>query len=318
VLQPVLKRASWTLLTTVAVVASLLVFPSALPWMIAAWIMLHSVFVLRGWPGWFPLVACCAIVIVKRPYWPTSLIILVGIMAVVAAFRALGTKQLPRIQRELAWSGITVLCISWTLFAIDWIATSQSRRDVAMDSSRPVICIGDSLTAFGYPDVLSTQITVPVINLGVDGLTTTDALRMIGKIQSAEPQAVIIELGGHDYLKKRSRSETATNLTTIIDACHGVDANVVIMEIPRGFITDPFSGLERELARKHDLELIPDGAIRKLILWSKYSPLGMWSDSSSHLSDDGLHPNQRGNKHLANCVASTLAKMYGEKIVKPE
>jgi hypothetical protein len=90
------------------------------------------------------------------------------------------------------------------------------------------------------------------------------------------------------------------------------------MEIPRGFITDPFSGLERELAREHDLELIPDGAIRKLILWSRFSPPGMWCDSSRHLSDDGLHPNQRGNKHLANCVVSALTKIYGEKIVKPE
>ena len=107
----------------------------------------------------------------------------------------------------------------------------------------------------------------------------------MGQLKVAKPQAVIIELGGPDYLKGHSRAATADNLKKIIDACQSVGADVVLMELPRGFITDPFCGLERELARQYDLELIADTSIRNLVLWSAYSPPGMWCNAATHLSD---------------------------------
>ena len=87
----------------------------------------------------------------------------------------------------------------------------------------------------------------------------------------------------------------------------------MLMEIPRGFIVDPYSGLERELARKLDLELIPDTVIRNLILLSPSSPLGD-SLSKPYLSDDGLHPNPMGAHYLAKKVGRSLVRMYGPNI----
>ncbi len=77
------------------------------------------------------------------------------------------------------------------------------------------------------------------------------------------------------------------------------------------FITDPFAALERQMAREKGLELIPDTAIRRLVLWSPYAPPGMWLRPESHLSDDGLHPNPRGNRMLAGYVAGALTRIYG-------
>jgi hypothetical protein len=91
---------------------------------------------------------------------------------------------------------------------------------------------------------------------------------------------------------------------------------VVLMEIPRGFLTDPYAGVERELARQYDLELISDSAIRQLVLFSPYAPPGMWINGN-HLSDDGLHPNSRGNEHLANRVARSLSRIFGQAIRRP-
>jgi lysophospholipase L1-like esterase len=90
---------------------------------------------------------------------------------------------------------------------------------------------------------LSEKISVPVTGLSADGITTTDALKLIRDLKSAQPQAVIIELGGHDFLLGHSRSDTANNLIEIIHAGQSVGASVVLMEIPRGFITDAFHGL---------------------------------------------------------------------------
>ncbi len=88
------------------------------------------------------------------------------------------------------------------------------------------------------------------------------------------------------------------------------------MEIPRGFLTDPYAGLERELARQYDLELISDSAIRQLVLFSPYAPPGMWM-KEGHLSDDGLHPNARGNAHLAEQATCALRHLYGPEVLRP-
>ena len=135
-------------------------------------------------------------------------------------------------------------------------------------------------------------------------------------MQAAKPQTVVIELGGHDFLKGSSRAATAENLRKLIEASQAVGADVVMMEIPRGVCIDWFGGLERSLARQYDLELISDTPIRKLIMWSPYAPPGMWFDATTHLGDDGLHPNERGNVFLADRVTESLIRMYGTKIGK--
>jgi hypothetical protein len=87
------------------------------------------------------------------------------------------------------------------------------------------------------------------------------------------------------------------------------------MEIPRGFITDAYAGLDRELARKNDLELICDTAIRNLVLRSPAGPIGFWT-GGPYLSDDGLHPNRHGDEYLADCVAAALVRLCGPGILK--
>jgi lysophospholipase L1-like esterase len=162
------------------------------------------------------------------------------------------------------------------------------------------------------------MISLPVVDLSCNGITTGEALRSLPALVKANPQVVVIELGGHDFLKGYSRAATKENLEKIVDACQSIGAAVIVMEIPRGFITDPFGGLERGMARQRSLELIPDTAIRRLVLWSPSAPPGMWLKPESHLSDDGLHPNARGNRMLAEYVADALTRIYGPGVrVRP-
>ena len=92
----------------------------------------------------------------------------------------------------------------------------------------------------------------------------------------------------------------------IIEACRDNDIAVVMVEIPRSFIRDPWRGLERELARQYDLNLVSDTVIRRFILFSPLIPPGMWLSEHQHLSNDGLHPNKLGNKAFAEAVAIGL------------
>ena len=159
------------------------------------------------------------------------------------------------------------------------------------------------------------MVSIPVADFGLDGMTTGAALKLLPAIAKMNPQVVVVELGGHDFLQGHSRQETKENLEKIVDACRAIGAEVILMEIPRGLITDRFRGLERELARQQGLELIPDTAIRRLVLSSAIAPPGSWLPSAWHLSDDGLHPNPQGSQMLARCVRDALVRLYGPDVL---
>ncbi|HQU42838.1 MAG TPA: GDSL-type esterase/lipase family protein, partial [Pirellulales bacterium] len=133
----------------------------------------------------------------------------------------------------------------------------------------------------GYPEVLADLVGVPVLNLGQPGVTSAEALKKLPDLVAAKPQAVVIELGGHDFLKDptllktASRAATKRNLETLIAATRKAHAEVVLIEVPRGFIIDPYAGLERQIAREHDLELISDTVIRRFVLTSPVAPPGI-------------------------------------------
>ncbi len=317
-----LKRVGQAVAVTAVVVLSLLTFPSAIPWMAAAWLAWHTWLVHRSRAGWLPLAVCAAVLIVKGVPWLPGVITL-GVVVLAAgllgAFRA-RTAEPSRLKRP-AWIGAALLWAAWVVMAVDWHSAARCGRPVTLHPTRPVVCLGDSLTAEtsargGYPDDLRQLIAVRVVNLGQPGITSADALERLPALKDANPQVVVVELGGHDYLRGYPRASTRASLEQIVQAARGIGAEVVLMEMPRGFITDPYHGLERELARKHDLELVPDTPIRKLVLWSPHAPPGMWVDRKRHLSDGGLHPNQRGNELLARRVADALVRLLGPEVLQ--
>jgi lysophospholipase L1-like esterase len=313
-----LKRIAWALWSTAVVAVSLMTFPHAIPWLIAFWLAWHSWSVGRGRPGYLPLAVCVAVLVVKRVAISPELVAMVSLMAVVGIVAFVERKALTLRTKRAALAGVIALWGMWGLLAWGWYAASHGGRPVTLEGTRPVACLGDSLTAgevggSGYPNELRRRITLPVLDFSRPGIDTREALKSLPAILEARPQVVIVELGGHDYLKGYGRASTRQNLEKIITACRAIDAEVVLMEVPRGLIVDPFWGLERGLARQYDLELIPDTPIRQLVFWSPHVPPGMWT-RGPHLSDDGLHPNAQGNRLLAERVAGVLARLYGPEI----
>jgi hypothetical protein len=118
-------------------------------------------------------------------------------------------------------------------------------------------------------------------------------------------------------LKSASRASTKRSIETLIEAARKSNAEVVIIEVPRGFVIDPYAGLERQIAREHDLELISDTVIRRFVLSSPVAPPGMWLGGPC-LSDDGLHPNRHGNRLLAGVVLAALERLYGSPVRRTE
>lgn len=312
-----LKRIGYAAWLTSIVALALLTFPSTVPWMIAGWLAWHSLAVIRNDVGWAPLVTCVCILLVKRIYLTPWMCGFVVAALSVALLRAVVESRATEIKR-FTWVATLALWCIWAYAVFEFHAAATCNHVVVLDSIRPVVCVGDSITSglvgdVSYPEKLDRLIRLPVINVGQNGITTEVAYDLRSRIIDANPQVVIIELGGHDFLRGRTRAETKRDLERLITVCDQMGSEVVLLEIPRGFMTDPFAGLEREIAYERDLELVGDSAIRNLVLWSPISPPGMWLPSE-HLSQDGIHPNARGTTYLAERVAEGLVNVYGEQL----
>jgi lysophospholipase L1-like esterase len=95
------------------------------------------------------------------------------------------------------------------------------------DATRSIVCFGDSLTVGmingvgpnqPYTAHLQNMVTVDVINAGVSGDTTADALsRVEGDVLSHNPQIVIIQFGGNDLAAITDVSSFLTVMYSIQD-----------------------------------------------------------------------------------------------------
>lgn len=315
-----LRRTARTLAVCLAIAASLLTFPDAIPWMIAIWLLAYSIQAVRARRAWLVLLVCFAVLGAKWIFWTPGLRVFAGMAAVVLLMQFLAHRRQNAVwSRRLSLLGLPVLWLAWGAMLYDWQQGMHPERLGSLMPDRPVVCLGDSLTSFGpqggYPEYLADEIAIPVVNCGEPGITAERALRTsLPKALKSNPQVVVIELGEHEFLRGKSRELALENLERLIAACWEGNARVVLMEMPRGYMFDPYAGLERELARKHDLELIPDSVVRWLLLTSPTLPPGMWTLGPFLTEADGVHPNERGNRLLAQYVAASLERLYGPQI----
>jgi acyl-CoA thioesterase I len=322
-----LRQAGRAFAGCLVIVASLVVFPDAIPWLIAAWLLAYTVLVLLRRPGLLCLGACTAILVFKRlPLAPGLLGMIAAMLAAIMLGIVHARKGGPALSRRMAWLSVLALWIAWGGMTADWYAATHCHHPVVLKADRPIVCFGDSMTSCAsmgaYPRDLQKLVSLPVVDMGIGGISARQGAEdHLPEVLRHNPQAVVIELGGHDYLRSYerpgySRASTKADLKTIIAASRQIGAEVLLMEIPRAYMSDPFWGLEREIAREEDVELIPDTAMRTLFLHSSTIPPGSWLGGPYLTDDTGIHPNARGNQILAEAVAKALERMYGPRIRK--
>jgi acyl-CoA thioesterase I len=316
-----LSRFVVVLFYALLIAFSLVVFPSSFPILAALWLGLASVQFVRNRSGWLPIAVCAALLVIKQPDWSPTLVIFLLLLLFSAVVLFLRRAANQTVGNNLRIDGATLaavwmMWIAWTIMSFVGMHTNETTK---LDPARPITCLGDSLTTGlttgeAYPEYLQNLVGVPVVNWGRAGVTARDIVKHLPEIFDAKPQAVVVELGGNDFMRGHGRSATRDSLKTIIESCQNFGAAVILVEIPRGFIVDPYRGLERELARQYDLELIPDSMIRMLVVRSPAIPI-VGEIAKPHLSDDGLHPNAAGAQSLARNVLGALVRLYGPEIM---
>jgi acyl-CoA thioesterase-1 len=171
-------------------------------------------------------------------------------------------------------------------------------------SGTTVIAFGDSLVqgvgstpGNDFVSKASSRTGIPIINSGVSGNTTAQALaRLDADVLSKDPKIVLVLLGGNDYLKRVPKEETFANLRTIVSRIQAKGAVVIILGVRAGLITDNYEDGYAEVADEYHAAYVPN-VLEGLITDNRYM-------------SDAIHPNDNGYAKIAERVAPVLERLY--------
>ena len=159
-----------------------------------------------------------------------------------------------------------------------------------------IICFGDSIT-FGYgvkpgedyPTVLSKMTDMPVINAGVDGDTSIDALkRLKADALDREPFLVLVEFCGNDFLKGVPLDTTTSNIKVMIQQIQAQGAITAIVDVSAGLFLRDYRLKLSNLADGTGSIFIP--AVLSGII------------TNPSMKSDFMHPNIAGYKIVAQRI----------------
>jgi acyl-CoA thioesterase I len=193
------------------------------------------------------------------------------------------------------------------------VATNTATDTTSQPATKKTILFfGNSLTA-GYglePSqafsaliarrIDSLKLPYQVVNAGVSGETSSGGDARIDWILKQEIDIFVLELGGNDGLRGIDIAETRKNLQSIIDKVKAKNPETKMilagMQIPPNMgqdYTTAFKNLYPELAEKNKMIFIP------------FLLEGVGGEASLNL-EDGIHPNEEGQKIVAENVWKAL------------
>ena len=143
------------------------------------------------------------------------------------------------------WFWIALFLGMVVLFSWGWFFSDPIVKNYPSQKKGPVVLFGDSLAAGvgsstadgGLAGELSKKLNEPVLNFGVSGETTGQALLRIPEVREMEPRLVILILGGNDFLRRIDRKVTRENLTALVTSFQNGGAIVLLLGVRSGIVS---------------------------------------------------------------------------------
>lgn len=188
------------------------------------------------------------------------------------------------------------------------VACSEAPRYDPVPRGAVVLAFGDSIThgtgaARGedYPSRLAALSGWQLVNAGIPGDTALAATeRIADELAGARPALAIIELGGNDFLRRRSAAEVKEDLRAIIGEVRAAGAIPVLVSVPH------FSVIGAVTGRLDDAPLYAALADEEQVLLIDDVFADVLSDEA--LRADTIHPNAAGYGVMAQRIADDLAR----------
>lgn len=183
------------------------------------------------------------------------------------------------------------------LLAAALTACSKTTPHAALPEGSTILALGDSLTAgYGadaeaaYPAVLAGFTGWQVINGGVSGNTSAQALARLPALMRRQPQLVLVSIGGNDFLRKVPEADTRSNIRQIVQQIKAAGMPAVLVAVPY-FTTGALFGRLSEHPMYEELAAELNVPLFK----------GAWAEvlGNKKLKSDQIHANAQGYRVFA-------------------
>lgn len=180
--------------------------------------------------------------------------------------------------------------------------SSQNRRICDM-SGDTIITLGDSLAnGYGVSENDSFAIKTALnlrkraIKRGIDGEVSAGLLsRIDSELNSQNLAAIIISIGGNDFLRKIDKATTERNIREIVRKAKAKNTCVVLLGVPDGLLgglTGGVSSIYIDIAKSEGI-LLEKSAMPKIL-------------KQHSLKIDEIHPNSDGHAIIAENIAKLI------------
>lgn len=243
--------------------------------------------------------ACVAISATPLPIWAWCAW---GVVFLAWVVTVAGTASAKR--QKIAFSAL----VGCTLIAaLSELCYQLPPRNVPGRWNKLVV-IGDSLSAEDFreggdpwPALIARDHGIEVVNLAFSGATAGFAEKRVASDEVAGA-LVLLEIGGNDILGSTTVAGFEQNLERLLQKVCRADNAVVMLELPLPPLYNRYGEIQRRLARRHGVVLVP-----------KRYFCGVLRGEQSVL--DGLHLAPAGHRKMAEMVWFLLSNQL---IVRPE
>ena len=221
------------------------------------------------------------------PYW------YYGLTTAATLFWLLTLKQ-PTSRRSAAFA-MVVLWLGAVTLELPWHFV-PGPKPIAAQS---LTIIGDSVTsgmgegeAETWPGLLAAQHRIGVQDLSHVGETARSALKRIRE-HGIQSSLLLVEIGGNDILGSTTSKEFERDLDTLLTYLKTPGREILMFELPLPPFCHEFGRVQRTLASRHGVHLIPKRVFLDII-------------AMSGATLDSIHLSQSGHQQMADLVWSLI------------
>jgi acyl-CoA thioesterase-1 len=233
------------------------------------------------------------------PFWPWCL------WAASLAF-CLGALR-PRFSARSRWRmGALAAAVGCTAAAVGWEFPFHLRPRLPAGPFNRLVVIGDSLSAQDFteggdpwPRLLARDHRIEVVNLAFSGAKAGSAAKRAAD-EDFTGALVVLEIGGNDLLGSASPEQFEEDLDRLLGTVCRSAKTTAMLELPLPPLYNRFGAIQRRLARRHGVVLIPKRYFAGVL-------------TGEEATIDRLHLSPAGHRRMADTIWSLVGQMHSSR-----
>lgn len=174
---------------------------------------------------------------------------------------------------------------------------------------KKMVVLGDSISSGvkgekTWPDVIKEKYGIEVNNYSEEGATAESSVDRTEVIYENNI-LVVVELGEADVDRRTPITKFTASLDKILSSLAKPGRTVVMFEVPNPPTQGSYSHMQRYLAKKHGVYLIPKYVMASILC-------------GSGMTEDGLHLSGKGREKMAETVWNVVKNSFKKRLEEPK